>query len=123
MPNSKAEKCIIWEDNLIFMIREKGKEALIEEMKKYLPIPARFSKEAFKFLQQKGINTDTNREVNITNVFDSGDAGGIVCAVDGDGKEVLVISLTHLIVKPDHPISEKIADYQKRRIRRLHRYG
>jgi hypothetical protein len=105
------------------MKHEKGSEALIEEMKKYLPIPARFTKEAYKYLSQEGINIDMNQDVNISNVFYSGDAGGIVCAIEEDGKQVLVISLTHLIVKPDHPLSDKIVDYQKKRIRRLQRYG
>ena len=98
----------------------------VEDMKKHLPIPARFTKEAYKYLSQEGIIIDTNQEVNISNVFYSGDAGGIVCAIEGNEKnekEVLVISLTHLIVRPDHPLSDKIADYQKKRIRRLQRYG
>jgi len=102
---------------------EQGTEALIEEMKKYLPIPARFTNEIYQYLKEKGIYTDTNREIRISNVFYSGDAGGIVCAIEGDEKEVLIVSLTHLIIKPDHPLSDKIAAYQKKRIRRLHRYG
>jgi hypothetical protein len=105
------------------MRQEKESETLIEEMKKYLPIPARFTKDSYQYLKQKGIYTDPNREVNISNVFYSGDAGGIVCAIEGDEKEVLIISLTHLIIKPDHPLSDKIATYQKKRIRRLQRYG
>jgi len=64
-----------------------------------------------------------NREIRISNVFYSGDVGGIVCAIEGDEKEVLVVSLTHLIIKPEHPLSDKIVAYQKKRIRRLHRYG
>ncbi|HWR25069.1 MAG TPA: hypothetical protein VN278_02435 [Methanosarcina sp.] len=105
------------------MKQERGSKTLIEEMKKYLPIPARFTKEAYKYLSQEKRTIDMSREVNISSVFDSGDAGGIVCAIEGDEKEVLVISLTHLIVKPDHPLSDKIVAYQKKRIRRLQRYG
>jgi hypothetical protein len=102
---------------------EQGTEDLIDEMKKYLPIPARFTENSYQYLKQKGIYTGTNREINISNVFYSGDAGGIVCAIEGDEKEVLIVSLTHLIIKPEHPLSDKIATYQKKRIRRLHRYG
>jgi hypothetical protein len=104
------------------MRQEKGSETLVEEMKKYLPIPARFTEDSYQYLKQKGIYTDSNREININNVFYSGDAGGIVCAIEGNEKEVLIISLTNLIIKPGHPLSDKIADYQKKRIRRLQRY-
>jgi hypothetical protein len=105
------------------MKREKESETLIEEMKKYLPIPARFTEDSYQYVKQKGIYTDSNREININNVFYSGDAGGIVCAIEGNEKEVLIISLTHLIIKPGHPLSDKIAAYQKKRIKKLQRYG
>jgi nitrogen regulatory protein PII-like uncharacterized protein len=60
-------------------------------------------------------NRDT--ELNITKVFDSGDAGGIVCTVLEENKEVLIVSLTHLQIKPAHPLSEKIVAYQKQRVK------
>lgn len=60
-------------------------------------------------------NRDT--ELNITRVFDSGDAGGIVCTVLEENKEVLIVSLTHLQIKPNHPLSEKIVAYQKQRVK------
>jgi len=105
------------------MKQEQGSETLIEGMKQYLPIPARFTEDSYQYLKQKGIYTDTNREIRISNVFYSGDEGGIVCAIEGDEKEVLIVSLTHLIIKPDHPLSDKIVAYQKKRIKRLRRYG
>ncbi|MHB8101090.1 MAG: hypothetical protein ACYDEF_02690 [Methanosarcina sp.] len=104
------------------MKQEQGSETLIEEMKQYLPIPARFTEDSYQYLKQKEIYTDSNREINISNVFYSGDTGGIICTIEGDEKEVLIISLTHLIIKPDHPLSDKIVAYQKKRIKRLRRY-
>ncbi len=100
---------------------KKGSGTLVEEMKQYLPIPARPTKELSQFLRQKGMRIDKNRDLNIISVFDSGDMGGIVCAIEGDKKqkEALVISLTHLIIKPDHPLGDKIAAYQKQRIKSL----
>ncbi len=100
---------------------KKGSGTLVEEMKQYLPIPAHPTKELSRFLRQKGTRIDKNRDLNIIEVFDSGDMGGIVCAIEGDKKqkEVLVISLTHLIIKPGHPLSYKIAAYQKQRIKSL----
>jgi hypothetical protein len=88
-----------------------------------LPIPARFTKDSYQHLKRKGIYTDTNREIKISDVHYSGDVGGIVCTIEGDGKEVLIVSLTNLVIKPEHPLSDKIVAYQKKRIRRLQRYG
>ena len=102
---------------------KKGSETLIEEMKQYLPIPARLTKESHRLLGQKGMHIGMDREIEIIDVFDSGDTGGIVCAIKEYEKQVLIISLTHLIIKPDHPLSDKIVAYQIKRIRRLQRYG
>ncbi len=100
---------------------KRGSGTLVEEMKQYLPIPARPTKELSQFLRQEGIRIDKNRDLNIIEVFDSGDMGGILCAIEGKKgqKEALVVSLTHLIIKPDHPLSDKIIAYQTHRIQSL----
>ncbi len=92
---------------------------LLEEMKQHLPIPARPTKELSKHLQKKGIRIDMNLDLKIIDVFDSGDIGGIVCAVEGGNQQAFVISITHLIIKPDHPLADKIKAYQKDRITSL----
>lgn len=91
---------------------------LLEEMKKCLPIPARPTKELYRYLHKKGKHIDIDRDLNIFEISDSGDMGGIVCAIK-ENKEVFVISLTQLIIKPDHPLSDKIVAYQKQRIKSL----
>jgi len=98
------------------MLRESM--TLIEEMKKKLPIPARPTKEVYRYLRKKGKHIDIDHDLNIIEIFDSGDMGGIVCTIKGT-KEVFVISLTQLIIKPDHPLSDKIVAYQKKRIKSL----
>ena len=94
---------------------------MIEEMEKYLPIPAYSSRELCQFLQKQGKKIDTNTELKITKVFDSGDAGGIVCSIIEENKQVFIVSLTHLRIKPGHPLSGKISAYQKKRIKRISR--
>jgi len=101
------------------MKQKKGFGALVKEMEEYLPIQARPTKELHQLLLKKGTSIDMNREINIVSVFDSGDMGGIVCAIEGDKKKLFVISITHLIIKPDHPLSEKIVAYQKQRVKSL----
>jgi hypothetical protein len=94
---------------------------LIEEMERCLPIPVYASKELRQLLRKQGKDIDINTELKITKVFDSGDAGGIVCSIIEEKNQVFVVSLTHLRVKPDHPLSDKVLAYQKQRIKSISR--
>jgi hypothetical protein len=87
------------------MKQEQETEDLIEEMKKYLPIPALINDKSYRYLmQQEGANTNLKQEVTIIDVLDSGDEGGILCAIKESKDKAILISLTHLIIKPDHPL-------------------
>lgn len=55
-----------------------------------MPIQARLTKESQQLLGQKGMNIDPNQEINVIEVFDSGDMGGIVCAKEGDKSRYLL---------------------------------
>jgi len=94
---------------------------LIEEMERYLPIPVYASKELQQLLRKQGKDMDINTELKITKVFDSGDAGGIVCSILEENDQVFIVSLTHIKVKSNHPLSDKILDYQKQRIKSISR--
>ncbi len=94
---------------------------LIEEMKSYLPIPVYPAKELQQLLRKQGKDMDINTELKITKVFDSGDAGGIVCSIIEENDQVFIVSLTHLKVKSNHPLNDKILDYQKQRIKSISR--
>ena len=90
-------------------------------MERYLPIPVYPSKELRQLLRKQGKDISRDTELNITKVFGSGDVGGIVCTVLEENKEVLIVSLTHLQIKPTHPLSDKIVAYQKQRIKNISR--
>lgn len=92
---------------------------LLKEMERYLPIPAYPSKELLQLLRKQGKDINRDTELNITQVFDSGDAGGIVCTVLEENKEVLIVSLTHLRIKPTHTLNEKIMAYQRQRVKNI----
>lgn len=92
---------------------------LIKEMERHLPIPVYPSKELRQLLRKQGKDISGDTELNITRVFDSGDVGGIVCTVLEENKEVLIVSLTHLQIKQDHPLSDKIVVYQKQRVKNI----
>jgi hypothetical protein len=96
--------------------------SLIDEMKKSLPIPVYPTRALAKHLSEEGIKIDANTELNITQVFDSGESGGIMGHIlDVDGNPVIV-SLTHVRIKPGHPLSKKIRSYQRQRKRNI-RFG
>ncbi len=97
----------------------EGTEQLLKEMKLYLPIPIYASPELCKLLRKQGKKVDTKTELKITKVFDSGEMGGIVCSIIKENKEVFVVSLTHLKIEPDHPLSGRIREYQRERIKRI----
>lgn len=92
---------------------------LIKEMEGYLPIPTYPSKELQQLLRKQGKDIGTNTELQITKVFDSGDARGIVCSILEEKGQVFIVSLTHLRIKPDHPLNDKILAYQKQRIKSI----
>jgi hypothetical protein len=94
---------------------------LIDEMKSQLPIPVYPTKELGSYLSQNGKDITADTEIMITEVFDSGDEGGIICLLEGINPEAFVISITLLRVKPDHPLFDKISAYQKQRIRSIFR--
>ncbi len=96
--------------------------SLIEEMKENLPIPVYPTSALAKHLSEQGIKIDANTELNITQVFDSGESGGIMCHILSVNGEEIIVSLTHLRVKPSHPLSKKIQSYQKKRMRSI-RFG
>ena len=94
---------------------------LIKEMERYLPISVYPSKELAQLFRKQGKDISMDTELKITKVFDSGDMGGIVCTVLEKNKEAVIVSLTHLRVQPNHPLSDKILTYQRQRIKSISR--
>jgi hypothetical protein len=72
-------------------------------------------------MQQEGADPNLKQEVTIVDVLDSGEMGGILCAIKESKNQAVLISLTYLTIKPGHPLSDKMKFYQKKRIRRLQR--
>ena len=98
-----------------------GDTELIDEIKSHLPIPAYARPDLCNYLLKNGKDITPETELMITEVFESGDDGGIVCLLDGIGHEVFVVSITLLRIKPDHVLYDKISAYQKQRIRSISR--
>jgi hypothetical protein len=95
---------------------------LIEEIEAHLPLPVYATPELSRSLRQQGKQVRADEAMQVTSVLDSGDMGGILCAIESEDKEeVLVVSLTHLRIGFDHPVRARIEAYQKARVRSLKR--
>ena len=93
---------------------------LMEALNEHLPMGAYATPALVKALRQNGGDIKVNDAVEIDSVLYLGDEGGIACAIgQGGGETVVVTSLTHLRIFPDHPLAQRIQAYQFRRTQRL----
>jgi hypothetical protein len=97
----------------------KGLMGLVDKMKDNLPIPVKVTPDFFKELRKQGLKLSQAGNLKIVEVFDSGEAGGIMCLVRGSGNTQFGASLTHLQIKGDHPLKEEIERYQTGRVKKL----
>ncbi len=98
----------------------KQVETLLERMEEHLPIPAEVRRSTANYLRTQGSFIPPHRQVLISNVFYSGDEGGVMCGISPEeSKEAVVISLTQLKIPYHHPLEKEIRAYQKARIKKL----
>jgi hypothetical protein len=105
-------------------IRMKAPTAieLIKEIEAHLPLHVYPTPETAQSLQQKDKDVRADEVLQVTSVLDSGEMGGILCAIESKDKEnVFMISLTHLRIGADHPLKTRIEAYQRDRVRKLAR--
>ena len=94
---------------------------LLEQMQDHLPIRALPTKEIVRTLRRGGVTARVDRALSAMHVFYAGDEAGIACDVTPTqhAKTVVLVSLTHLRIAPDHPLFAPIVAYQRERVRRL----
>jgi hypothetical protein len=106
--------------NMKIRMKPPSAQQLIKEIEAHLPLPVHVTPEVSRSLREQGKDVSADEELQVSSVYDSGEMGGIVCAIEiEDQKEVLAISLTHLRIGADHPLRAKIMAYQKARVRKL----
>jgi hypothetical protein len=98
---------------------------LIRKMEAHLPIPARPTGAFIRAMREQGIKIARDQELQIKHVLYLGDEAGISCDVtlSRDAKEAIIVSLTHLRVRRQHPLAQEIRAYQRERTRRLAQSG
>lgn len=94
-------------------------QELTDLLEDALPIKASPIRELVQIFRKKGHPITLKSELTITDVFNSGDMSGIMCTVHNDNDEVMACSLSHLIFSRKEPLYNKIADYQKKRAKRV----
>jgi hypothetical protein len=94
---------------------------LIDQLQAQLPLPAYPTKEIVRTLRRGGVKASVDRALSIKHVLYAGDEAGIACDVTPtrEAKTVVLVSLTHLRIAPDHPLFAPILAYQIERVQRL----
>jgi hypothetical protein len=98
-------------------------EALTKALEKTLPFQVRPGKEFLKMMRDRGESVSDKTDINVSKVMYTGDMGGINCALDSfDGgplKQQFIVSITHLVIDPQHPLAQEVKTYQQQRVRGL----
>ena len=94
---------------------------LIDKIKAVLPISAYPTKKLCSSLKNNnGIKVKPKNLLEIADVINMGNEGGICCEISHkEAKELLIVSLTHLRIKKIHPLAKEIKAYQIKRTREL----
>ena len=76
-------------------------------------------------LRAQGVAFDLKPRHMVSKISYAGDEGGILCHIEPDeGREVLIVSLTHLQFRRSLPFAAAVLDYQKHRTKKLRKeYG
>jgi len=98
-----------------------GAMKLIEKIKEHLPLFARPTKEFIQAMKDNEIEVTKDQDLQIDSALYMGDEGGIGCSLvlSKESGRVIVVSITHIQIKPGHPLAVEIENYQKKRIRKL----
>ena len=99
-------------------------ELLIAKLKAAVPLSATVSPPLLALLQEQSPDLALPPRCQITRIHYTGDEGGILCKLNfghEDGREVLLVSITHLTFDRRLPLAREIAAYQKHRVKRLRR--
>ena len=95
-------------------------ERLLVLLEAQLPFEVRLTPILMQELKSRSVAAVSADKHLVTWISYAGDEGGIMCRVEsGEGREGLVVSLTHLFVPASVPVAAEIAAYQKHRIKKL----
>ena len=95
-------------------------KALVQEMAESLPLYCHVDKSTAKLLKQQGIVVSEKTPLEITDVRDMGEVGGISCVIKRpDSDAVLILSATQVRFPGKGALYDKINAYRTARSRWL----
>jgi hypothetical protein len=93
---------------------------LIVAMKAALPFEVELTSSTIAYLRAQHIAGDVKPKQTIVNVSYAGDEGGILCHLQPEDMEnVIIVSLTHVRMHRSLPLAAAVFDYQKHRVKKL----
>jgi hypothetical protein len=92
---------------------------LLAALKAAAPFEVELTDQLVKHLRAHHDAVADQKHHTVANLSYAGDEGGIVCHMT----EALVVSLTHVSVPHSMPLAAAVADYQKRRVKKLKKQG
>jgi hypothetical protein len=119
-----ARRGVIPAEGLFVIDNPLQTELLIAKLKAAVPLSATVSRPLLALLQEQSPDIALPPRCQITGIHYTGDEGGILCKLDfghEDGREVLLVSITHLTFDRRLPLAREIAAYQKHRVKRIRR--
>ena len=97
---------------------------LIVAMKAALPFEVELTSSTIAYLRAQHIAGDVKPKQTIVNVSYAGDEGGILCHLQPEDMEnVIIVSLTHVRMHRSLPLAAAVFDYQKHRVKKLKKQG
>jgi hypothetical protein len=96
---------------------------LLELMEEHLPIQAMIPPPLAKLLSEQQPDLDAPRAAMIREIRYLGDEGGIMCVMPlpmrTGAEHLCIVSLTNVKIDGRHPLSRRIAAYQRRRTKKI----
>jgi hypothetical protein len=95
-------------------------EGLLAALEAALPFVVHVTPALARHLRAQHVDIGASSRQIVSKVSYAGDEGGILCHIaPPDGREVLIVSLTHVRVPPSMPLAAKVLQHQKHRINKL----
>lgn len=92
---------------------------LTTKINENLPLKAFPIRELVQIFRKKEHPITLKTELTITSVYNSGDVSGIMCTVELVDGYKMACALTHLTFSKTNKLYSEIADYQKKREKRI----
>ena len=96
---------------------------LMTELKAAVPFKVELTPWLIKQLHAQDDEIANATEHVVSDLSYAGDEGGIVCHIARAAREMLVVSLTHVLVQRSMPFAAAVGKYQKHRVKKLKKQG